>query len=155
MLVYLASPIDTCGDHLELVAVRHNIIEWLREQGAVVYAPNRAWSLDPRRASADELDRLSQINFTALDESDLVVALAPPGVPTVGVPIEVYHALTFNAVSVALWFGVPLDRPVGALWAHLMAAFASRVYPLPTDPTLADIKTLYAWAQCLVERVHD
>ena len=116
------------------------------QQGAVIYSPAAAWALRLEHTTDEELDYLSEINFFALDHADLVVALAPPGVPSVGVPIEVYHVLTLNdATRVALWFG-DCDR-IGAMWTHLIAAYPNRVYVLPGVFDRADVQSMLDWAR--------
>lgn len=90
---YLAYPIDQQGP-ASLVHLFQQI-EWFKER--LVEDGIVAWTFDPgdafRVSRVSTLDRsISIINSAALNNSDLVVAFMPSGVPTVGVPIEIERA---------------------------------------------------------------
>lgn len=147
MLCYLASPIDTCEFNSEFNQRRRRLIDTLSDCGAAVFAPHEAWTIDIGQASLEVLSRLSTVNFQALDEADLVVALVPPGVPTVGTPIEVYHTLVLNEAKVALWSGRPDSDRIGAMWSYLLTNYGPRIYWMPPEPDTEDVRRIVEWAQ--------
>lgn len=153
MLTYLASPIDTCGFNPEFNQGRSQLIRNLSEAGATVFAPHEAWTLDLGQSDLKAKSRLAAVNFYALDQADLVVALVPPGVPTVGTPIEVYHALVVNRVKVALWFGAAHNHGIGAMWSYLLTNYGTQIYWMPTDPDADDIRQIVEWARPRQEAV--
>lgn len=143
MIVYIAQPIDLCSPSSPHFSACEDLRVLMHRKGVVVYSPARAWS-HTDQANEPELDALSEINFYTLDRADLIVAMAPPGVPSVGVPIEVYHTLTLNPGKVALWFG---ESPrIGAMWTHLIGAFPTRVYVLPAAFDRQDVQDMLGWA---------
>lgn len=145
MITYLASPIDRANTDPGFAVMRSRLRDWLVAESAAVYDPAGAWSIEPLKALDQTLDALSEINFRALDSADLVVALAPLGVPTVGVPIEVYHALTLTDSRVALWFGEA--DGLGAMWTHIIEAFSTRVYVLPGVFDRDDVHSMFNWVR--------
>ncbi len=134
MYVYLASPIDHHKDSL-LYQARDDMRQILIKSETVLFDPAKAWSIDVlTKTNLDELDRLSQVNFAALNSADLLVAMVPLKVPTVGTPIEVYHTLTQTDIPVALWFGTSISSAIGAMWAHLLNEYADRIIIIGDHP---------------------
>lgn len=89
-LVYLAYPIDQAGggdwmEHSGMGLVR----AWFHERGIGVYDPGAAWTVGAQQ-TPDR--RVQSVNNLALGRADAVVAFLPPGVPTIGVPIEIQKA---------------------------------------------------------------
>ena len=141
--VYLAEPIDqaqlrkggptTAWGRLLTVtaAVLHN----LGEAGYNVYRPRAAWRaprLDPR---------IEEVNRTALCGADVIVAILPAGVPTIGVPAEITTATLLGLPAVVLHDGnsqalagnklvTVVDHPSSIPDA---VAHAARTHPRTTD----------------------
>jgi dUTP pyrophosphatase len=90
-LVYLAYPIDQAqgGEtpqwHRQMGLVR----QWLYQRGWGIYDPGSAWMVGSGQAPDR---RLQSVNSMALGRSDAVVAFLPPGVPSIGVPMEIQKA---------------------------------------------------------------
>lgn len=88
-MIYLASPIDQAG----------GAADQLRQEAArLLTAAPGTWLYDPASAFriGDDVTperRLTLINRRALYLSDGVLALMPPGVPTVGTPMEAQEAI--------------------------------------------------------------
>lgn len=136
-LVYRARPIDRAGNDTFWHVVLDAVDLALRDQGHLVYRPEGAWLVGPDTT----LDpRLEQLNRQALDAADCVVALLPPGIPTLGVgrEIEAARAMGTPVVVVAdgnLWSASDCDRfPFSSLIAPKVATWASRVQQ--SDPTI-------------------
>jgi dUTP pyrophosphatase len=92
MYVYLATPIDQgTAAHADLVR------SLLIEEGHTVYAPYRAWGTQKIDGA-----RLQNINQYALLQSDVVFAINPAGVATVGVPMEIQTAINYHMPVVLL-----------------------------------------------------
>jgi dUTP pyrophosphatase len=89
--IYLARPIDaatpTQVNTLELRA--RQLTGWLNGEGWGVYDPAAAFSVGDGQKPGPEI---TQINNTALGRCRGLVAMLPPGVPSVGVPIEIERA---------------------------------------------------------------
>ena len=97
MFIYLAHPIDqaTAGSPLPM-AIAH-IMEAIRQQGHAAFLPGRAYSLsNVQEWEPGDMRAVDAINRHALWESNGVIALLLPGVPTLGVPAEIELALTYN-----------------------------------------------------------
>lgn len=77
-LVYVAEPMDQATERL-----KH---DWLVPEDWTLYRPSRAFS----RAYAPNLDACNRAVMSAIDG---IVAFLPKGVPTIGVPAEIEHAL--------------------------------------------------------------
>ena len=103
--VYLAGPIDQ--DHgREADASKHQARTMLSARGAVVFDPSLAWVAGAKPGPATQLT-----NDAAIDNADGVLALLPPGVATVGTPVEVARAAG-RGIPVAV---VADDPPVGLM----------------------------------------
>lgn len=90
--VYLAYPIDQATPAMAELweKIEYFKMRLLAEGGvAWVFDPGDAFTVNPNR-HAD--DRLGTINRAALNNSDLVVAFLPAGVPSIGVPMEIDRA---------------------------------------------------------------
>lgn len=88
-MVYLASPIDQAGGRVELKRQRQEVVDLLTDRGWVVYQPQKAWTVP---YGAERGPWIRRVNDAAIREADLVVALMPPGVPSIGTPMEVEYA---------------------------------------------------------------
>jgi len=87
---YLASPIDlAAGRDTELVATCAEAGAILVGLGYCVYRPAEAWRVPPEQAPDETVQA---VNLDALEQADLLVALLPAGVPTIGVPMEIERA---------------------------------------------------------------
>ena len=93
--VYLAYPIDQRGpaslDYVfqQIENLKHRLI--LGSHIAWAFDPGDAFRVNPR-AGTDRM--LPTINRAALNQSDVVVAFRPAGVPSVGVPMEIDRAVS-------------------------------------------------------------
>ena len=111
MFVYLAQPIDQARDVSLLKRASLAVSSTLNYEGHSAFRPNRAFAvglhvytaeLDGEQVgsitapSPEDLRKIDEINRAALFECDAVVALFPPGVPTLGVPAEVEYSLLLN-----------------------------------------------------------
>jgi dUTP pyrophosphatase len=96
LLIYLAHPIDQVGISAVLAhAVRH-IVEDGRDQGHSFYRPSNAFSLSAPPWTEGDAVGVDSINRSALFESAGVIAVLPPGVPTLGTASEIEYALLLN-----------------------------------------------------------
>lgn len=90
-VVYLAYPIDQAGDAPGLwddyQIVKNHMI---REPGLAFYDPGRAWNAHDTQPDP----RIQAVNTAALLRADAVVAILPPDVSSVGVPMEVAWAVS-------------------------------------------------------------
>lgn len=87
MLAYLAGPIDFCGDTPVVDEWRALALGALIDAGFAVYDPARPFRnamVAPRSAHA--------INTAAIANADALMAVLPPGVPSVGTPMEIADA---------------------------------------------------------------
>lgn len=125
-VVYLAAPIDQAVGNTDLATKRRDIHNALYNIGATVYDPFAAWTNDPEAIDRAAARKIQDINMHALQHADLVLAVAPPGVPTVGVPLEVFWALDKTKAVVALWAG---SKPSSA-WLWLSEQYSPRVIML-------------------------
>jgi dUTP pyrophosphatase len=98
MYIYFAHPIDQVkGPARGLTTAIAYIAETIRQQGHAAFLPARAHLLSDMREWADsDMRAVDAINRNALWESDGLVALVLPGVPTLGVPAEIELALSYN-----------------------------------------------------------
>ncbi|AZS10426.1 deoxyuridine triphosphatase [Arthrobacter phage Supakev] len=88
--LYLAYPIDFAGGH-SVTAEIAMTVAWakdtiLRDSGILAYDPGAAWTVGSRRKVTPELQK---INNAAIQASDAMLAYAPAGVKSWGVPSEV------------------------------------------------------------------
>jgi len=96
-LIYLAAPVDTCDrETSQLIdTVRSGLVSYV---GNLIYLPHRAFQSEGAEPDA----RLQEINLAALRRADLVVALAPVGCSSMGVPLEIQEA-SQAGIPVALY----------------------------------------------------
>lgn len=94
--MYLAHPIDQARPGLDPItnAVRH-LQAMAYAQGVSLFRPAAAHRIGAS-GPVDDLVKVDNINRHAIWESDGVIAILPPGVPTLGTPAEVEHALMLN-----------------------------------------------------------
>lgn len=143
MIVYLAGPIDHAveSDSQGLNLARSTVRGALLKHGASVYDPSRAWCTT--NASRDG-HAIQDLNVAALDKADMMIALCPIGVPTVGTLWEVYSALVERALPVAVWLG-GAQHAVGASWVWMLDEYAGSVHRL-MDLSDQSVKFALDWA---------
>lgn len=139
MIVYLASPIDQRTD----VAVPLDEVIRLGLETCprplVAYQPWAAWKIyrdmypDPG---------LQEANINALDLADVLVAAVPAGVASVGVPVEIYHAVIAEIPTV-----IVTDCDVS--WSLAWLADHDKVTLIRVDPAVP------GWASHNLARVLD
>lgn len=98
MFFYLAHPIDqTPADQTSplphAIAAIH---ELARIQGHGLFRPGAAHRLPNPPWNSHETTKVDAINRQAIWESDGLIAVIPPGIPTLGVPAEIEHAFMLN-----------------------------------------------------------
>jgi len=119
-LVYIASPIDL-GEVDEEVG---SLVEELSRMDAVVYAPALLVGHLPTGAIFLISDRM-------LKEADVILALLPRGIPTIGTVLELAYGI-FHRKAVAVWtVGTDLTETLQRIDA----------------PVFQDRSTLMGWAQ--------
>jgi hypothetical protein len=123
IIVYLAAPIDQASGNLDLATKRQNILSIMFDLGHCVYDPFKAWTNDPEAMEPLAALRIQDLNVSAIGKADLVLAVSPPGVPSVGVPMEALWALLTTECRVALWAG---SKPSTA-WMWLADQYRPRV----------------------------
>lgn len=93
MIIYLAEAIDqhTPGSSDELASLMKStrIIEHLQDLGHTVYSPRRAWAIGQDAVGVAR--PVDVVNRIALRHADLMVALLPSGVASIGVPTEIEY----------------------------------------------------------------
>ena len=98
--VYLAEPIDQAQQSKRgpitpwgrLLSLTASILNSLEAGGYNVYRPRAAWR-------APKLDRrVEKVNRVALNCADVIVAVLPAGVPTIGVPAEIAYATMVRGI---------------------------------------------------------
>lgn len=91
MIAYLAHPIDAATDPAAAARVRLAVevaTKSLSGAGFEVYRPNAAW-----HAKGSNPDpRVQETNMATMLGCDVLVALLPPGIPTIGVVLEIAEA---------------------------------------------------------------
>ncbi len=119
-MIYIASPLDQNPDRLGDVP---ELIRMLLDNGATaVYNPGTAWALqDPNGFSHKQVQ---DINVEALKHADGVLAVLPPGVPTVGTPMEILIARQATV-------------PVVVIGARSLVALTWLDVPVVADPQVA------------------
>lgn len=93
MLIYLAQPIDQADATInngQWLAQCANDALGLVNRPLAVYRPNQAWSV---LGDLPPNEHLQNANLEVLNRVDLLLAVIPAGVPTLGVPVEIEHAL--------------------------------------------------------------
>ncbi|ATW58764.1 dUTPase [Arthrobacter phage Urla] len=88
--LYLAYPIDFSGGH-SVTRLIGDTVSWAKEHvfsdsGLLAYDPGAAWTVGGRRRVTPELQKINQ---AAIQQSDAMLAYAPAGVRSWGVPAEV------------------------------------------------------------------
>jgi dUTP pyrophosphatase len=105
-MVYLARPIDQVRGGHELIAV---VNKWLDEELAkndlVVFRPAEAFRVE---GSLSAHPGVEVVNRWALAQADVLVALVPAGVPTIGTPREIEAAA---ALGIPVAVVTNIDRP--------------------------------------------
>lgn len=112
MFVYLAHPIDQVagqGYRSVLAIGVGDIIRLATEQGCTLFQPAGAYRLPGRPWVDIDVHRVDLVNRAAIFESDAVIAVLPPGIPTLGVPAEIEYA-------------IELGRPVLIVTTSVIAA---------------------------------
>ena len=90
---YLATPIDLHANP-NIPVVRDEIRSQLFQMGfSAVFDPSSAWAVNP---NAHPNQGLQAVNLAALQASTALVAYLPPGVPTLGVPLEIHIATSMG-----------------------------------------------------------
>ncbi|AZS08709.1 deoxyuridine triphosphatase [Arthrobacter phage Makoto] len=100
--LYLAYPIDFSGGH-SVTAQIADTVSWAKERifsgsGILAYDPGGAWTVGSRRKVTPELQKINQ---AAIQQSDAMLAYAPGGVRSWGVPAEVERA-AMRGMNVAI-----------------------------------------------------
>ncbi|AOZ65151.1 dCTP deaminase [Arthrobacter phage Greenhouse] len=134
--LYLAYPIDFSGGH-SVTAQIAEAVAWakkavLSESGVLAYDPGAAWTVGGRRKVTPELQKINQ---AAIQQSDAMLAYAPAGVKSWGVPAEVERA-ALRGMNVAI---VTDGEPS---WA------------MPVGPNIAVFQTLSGWQNATVEALN-
>lgn len=115
--VYLAEPIDQSGERVQDYGLREALVA----NGASVYSPRDAWtSFGPNAA-------VQGVNDAAIELADVVVALLPDGVASIGVPFEVGTALATETPTVVMGGDAAHASPV------LVGSEAALLYPRDVD----------------------
>ncbi|ALY08964.1 deoxyuridine triphosphatase [Arthrobacter phage Savage2526] len=135
--LYLAYPIDFSGGHPVTKEIA-NTVAWakrevLGDSGILAYDPGAAWSVGGRRKVTPELQKINQ---AAIQQSDSMLAYAPAGVRSWGVPAEVERA-ALRGMNVAI---ITDGNPS---WA------------MPTGPNVKVVQTktdgVYPWQFATIE----
>ena len=94
MLIYLAQPIDQVAQPAEPYGVAAAVDEALErvKRPTAVFRPGRAWAV----AGMEPNPHLQDANLDVLNRVDLLLAVVPAGVPTLGVTIEIAYAIRYR-----------------------------------------------------------
>lgn len=164
--VYIAYPIDQRGPASLswLFEQIENMKHWLLDSGAVswVFDPGDAFTVNPK---AKPSDGLATINRAALNNSDLVVAFLPAGVPTIGVPIEIdraraqgKHVLVMSDIQSSWMLEMPGIAKIGGWKAeHIDVAvdWIKRLEPPTQSKQFADLPVKVGSGGVLPTRAYD
>jgi dUTP pyrophosphatase len=98
LYIYLAHPIDQSLERARspLASAIGHLHVAASQQGHALFRPGAAHKLPAPPWDATITAKVDSINRNAVWEADAVIAVLPPGVPTLGVPAEIEHALTLN-----------------------------------------------------------
>lgn len=96
MHIYLAHAIDQSRGSLSLAKLVAQLGEMIRQQGHTAFYPAHAHVLPDLPWGEDDAGRVDAINRFALFESDGVMAVILPDIPSLGVPAEIEQALAYN-----------------------------------------------------------
>lgn len=111
MYLYVAYPIDQANPDTDSpmnMALAH-LHSLAYDQGHTLFRPGAAHRIGGSLWNPDDVAAVDRINRSAIWESNGLVAVLLPGIPTLGTPAEIEHALTLN-------------RPVLILTTSLFAA---------------------------------
>lgn len=103
-LVYLAVPIDNSGgprDQWRVLCTEMAAV-LARIPGTALFRPDQLWQVRTDHTGPDS--RLEQLNRYALDLSDVLIAVLPERVPSIGVPREIESAVN-QGIPVAVLHG--------------------------------------------------
>ncbi|AZF98451.1 deoxyuridine triphosphatase [Arthrobacter phage BigMack] len=131
--LYLAYPIDFSGGH-SVTAQIADTVAWakdniLRDSGILAYDPGAAWTVGGRRKVTPELQKINQ---AAIQQADAMLAYAPAGVRSWGVPAEVERA-AMRGMNVAI---ITDGNPS---WA------------MPTGPNVHVVQSKPDWSHATIE----
>ncbi|AZF98515.1 deoxyuridine triphosphatase [Arthrobacter phage Beethoven] len=131
--LYLAYPIDFSGGH-SVTAQIADTVAWakdniLRDSGILAYDPGAAWTVGGRRKVTPELQKINQ---AAIQQADAMLAYAPAGVRSWGVPAEVERA-ALRGMNVAI---ITDGNPS---WA------------MPTGPNVHVVQSKPDWSHATIE----
>lgn len=117
MIIYLARPIDQNRvDGLVLEAVP-SLVRHLVEAGHVVFDPSMPYSMD--EITPEGAAGIERINDAAIREADCLVAVLDGRTPSIGVPVEIWRALTSGKPVVVYWCDRKRDPGVMLRsWGH-------------------------------------
>jgi dUTP pyrophosphatase len=100
LFVYLARPIDQLGESSFLGSLEANVHALLVQAGVGAYLPHRAYLANVGQPAHNEA--IDDLNTMAIHRADALVALLPAGIPTLGTPVEIEHAILLNKPTVVL-----------------------------------------------------
>lgn len=110
MIAYIACPIDQALEDLrQLTASADYVLD--RTINLVQFRPEHGWMILPGTRPDP---KLQQANLRVVESADLLVALLPSGVPTIGVTLEITHALA-NRIPVVVYTDL-LDHSWSLAW---------------------------------------
>lgn len=158
MLIYLAHPIDQVigrapNEIRRLLATTvASLVEAGWRQGHWLYRPSGAFGAPGTPDSSSVMAAVDRINRVAIFESDAMIAVLMPDVPTLGVPSEIEEALILNrpvcivttealqasSVQMASWASrgaqIRLVPSSGAITFNIAEALDSLPDPLRLEP---------------------
>ncbi len=118
MLAYLAGPIDAAGNDAELYRLRESARAELERAGFAVYDPSRLPFINAKADAKACYD----INEYAMERSEAVLALLPPGRTTNGTPMEIQTAAKAGKAVAAV---------VGSGWSMQLAGLGVKTFNGP------------------------
>lgn len=121
-VAYLASPIDFADD---IETKRRAAANLAAEMGfAAVFDPSRAWRIGD---GAEPSASLQRVNLQALLAADALLAVLPAGTPSLGVPLEIHHAIQ---ASIPTLIVEQQDRPSWTLAYFARTGLLFRMHEL-------------------------
>lgn len=108
MFIYLAHAIDQAGTSPILRRMIGEVKSGLVQQGISAFMPGKAYQL----TGNEDLRAVTDVNNHALWTADGVIAILAPGVPSLGTPVEIERALTFNKPTLIVTTGSIADNTV-------------------------------------------
>lgn len=128
MIIYYASPIDQANspgpaaDTIQAVAAK--VVDLAVYPNLLtVFNPASGW-----RTSAKPEPYMQEANLAVLDQADLLLAVLPMGVPTIGVVLEINHAI-LSKIPVIIFSDLTEQS-----WALSWLADHDDVTVIPFDP---------------------